>query len=122
MNPKIVMNSHDAQWFFSRRKMQQEKFRSWYQSTYIWLLGIMGFLLIYYVWILNANATQAYEIGKLEDMEKELKENLNRIESIISDVDSLETITAGDMYKNMVPADDPDYLVVKPGAQYVYNY
>lgn len=78
-------------------------------------------LLIYYVWILNANATQGYTIRQLQKSQNELKIQLDRLDVKIAEMESLETITADDMYEQMVPIDDPDYVVIREGVQYVYN-
>lgn len=108
--------------FFSRRKNEREKLDLWYQKTYIGLVGFIIFLLIYYVWTLNVNATQGYEIRKLQNMSRELKNDLNRLNSTISELDSSNTILSDDMVKEMQQSYDPQYLVIKEEKQYVYNY
>ncbi len=85
------------------------------------LMGLIAFLLLYYVWILNANATQGYTIRKLEKSQNELKVELDRLDVKIAEIDSLNTIRADETFEDMVPVEDPNYLVIKEGVQYVYN-
>lgn len=84
-------------------------------------MGLIAFLLLYYVWILNANATQGYTIRKLEKSQNELKVELDRLDVKIAEIDSLNTIRADETFEDMVPVEDPNYLVIKEGVQYVYN-
>ncbi len=120
MNPKIVLREIQTQ-FSSHRKQEQEKLQHGFASTYIALVSIIGFLLIYYVWILNANATQWYTIRQLQKTQNELKIELDRLDVKIAEIESLDTITSDDMYEQMIPIDDPDYVVIRDGVQYVYN-
>ncbi len=121
MNPKLITHdSHNN--FFSRRKKERDKLNIGYQKTYIGLVGFIVFLLIYYVWTINVNATQGYEIRQLQNMKRELKNDLNRLESTISELDSSNTILSDDMSKHMEQSYDPQYLVIKEEKQYVYNY
>jgi len=64
---------------------------------------------MYYIWTLNVNATQWYEIRKLENIGKELKDDLNRLESTISEIESLNNIMGDDMYEEMQEASNPNY-------------
>ena len=120
MNPRLVVREPQKN-FLSRRKLNQEKLQFGYQSTYVALVSIISFLLIYYVWILNANATQGYTIRQLEKTQNELKVELDRIWVKIAEMDSLDSINSDDVFKNMEAIEDPDYLVIKQGVQYVYN-
>jgi len=121
VNPRLIIREPQTN-FHSKRKKEKEKLNSWYQSTYIALVWFIVFLLIYYVWTINANATQGYEIRSLENVSKQLKDDLNRLESTISELDSANTIISDDMSKSMEQAYDPNYLVIKDDTQYVYNY
>jgi hypothetical protein len=120
VNPRLVVREPQKN-FFSQRKKEKEKLNFGYQSTYVALVSIIAFLLIYYVWILNANATQGYTIRQLEKTQNELKVELERLDVKIAELDSLDTITSDEIFDNMVPVEDPDYLVIKEGVQYVYN-
>ena len=122
MNARLVMKQYTERNFSSSRKIEKEKLNFWYQSTYITLLGLIVFLLLYYVWILNANATQGYTIRQLEKSQKTLKEELDRLDVKIAELDSLENISSDEVFDNMLPIEDPNYLVIKQWVQYVYNY
>lgn len=84
-------------------------------------MSIISFLLVYYVWILNANATQWYNIRQLEKTQNELKVELDRLNVKIAELESLDSVSSDDIFNNMEPIEDPDYLVIKEGVQYVYN-
>lgn len=120
MNARLVMNRQPKH-FSSKRIKEQAKTRSWYQSTYVALVGTICFLLIYYVISLNTSATLGYDIKNLENTQNELKIELERLGVKIAEIESLETLTSDSMYDMMVPTDDPDYLVIREGVQYVYN-
>lgn len=120
MNPRLVVREPQKN-FFSRRKRDQEKLQFGYQSTYVALMSIISFLLVYYVWILNANATQWYNIRQLEKTQNELKVELDRLNVKIAELESLDSVSSDDIFNNMEPIEDPDYLVIKEGVQYVYN-
>ena len=120
MNPRLVMKQQQKN-FLSRRKKDQEKLNFGYQSTYIGLLSVIWFLLIYYVISLNTSATLGYDIRALEDSQKKLKVELERLDVKIAELDSLDTITSDDIFDNMEAIEDPDYLVIKEWVQYVYN-
>ena len=109
--------------FLSERKRNKEKLQFGYQSTYIALLGVIGFLLIYYVWTLNANATQGYTIRDLENTGKELKVELERLDVKIAELESTESISSDEQLQDIMEEyEDPNYLVIKENVQYVYNY
>jgi len=112
VNPRLVVREPQKN-FLSRRKRDQEKLQFGYQSTYVALVSIISFLLIYYVWILNANATQGYTIRQLEKTQNELKVELDRLEVKIAEMDSLDSINSDDVFDNMEPIENPDYLVIK---------
>lgn len=121
MNPRLILRE-PQQKFSSRRREEKDKFVSGYQSTYIALICSIVFLLVYYVWTINVNATQGYEIRNLENISKELKDDLGRLKSTISELESSNTISSDDMTNYMEQSYNPEYLVVKEEKQYVYNY
>lgn len=82
---------------------------------------MITFLLIYYVWTLNVNATQWYNIRDLQKTQTELKVELERLDVKIAEIESLDTITSDPIIDNMEPIDDPDYVVIRSDVQYVYN-
>ncbi len=111
-----------TQSFYAARKRNQEQLQFGYQSTYMILLGCIAFLLIYYVWILNANATQWFAIRDLENVQKELKVELERLDVKIAEIESSDAIGSdNELQQIMEDYEDPNYLVIKENVQYVYS-
>jgi hypothetical protein len=73
------------------------------------------------VWILNVNATQGYNVRQIEMERRNLEAQLNLIQAKIADLESLNTIMKDDDLKDMEKVENPDYLVIREGVQYVYN-
>jgi cell division protein FtsL len=121
VNPNFLTHKTQKK-FFSQRRQEKQKLESGYHSTYIALISFIAFLLVYYVWTLNTNATKSYEIRRLENITSELKEDLNRLESTISELDSGDTILSDEMIQDMEQSYNPNYLVMREDKQYVYNY
>jgi len=78
-------------------------------------------MLLYYVWILNVNATKGYNIRKLEIEKKQLLMEKEILDVKIAELESLSTILSDDDLQNMQRVKDPKYLVIKDDVQYVYN-
>ncbi|MDD3145065.1 MAG: hypothetical protein PHV23_03045 [Candidatus Gracilibacteria bacterium] len=121
MNTKVVTKDF-SQNYFSKRKKEKEKFTFGVNSTYIALLSIISMLLLYYVWILNVNATKGYNIRQLEIEKKNLLMEKEKLDVKIAELESLSNIMTDTDLKNMEKIEDPDYLVIKDNVQYVYNY
>lgn len=121
MNSRIVTKDF-TQNYFSNRKREKEKFTFWLNSTYIALLGIISILLLYYVWMLNANATQWYALVQLEIEKNKLLMEKAKLDVQIAELDSLSNIMSDEDLKNMEKIENPDYLVIKDNVQYTYNY
>lgn len=120
MNPRILAKSKINP-FSSERKQQKEYFNFWITSTYIALLSIMVCLLLYYVWILNVNATKWYDIRVLEREKRSLLIEKELLDVKIAELESLSTILNNDNIKYMEKSENPNYLVIKENVQYVYN-
>ncbi len=120
MNPKILTKNKIPN-FSYQRKQQKEYFNFWITSTYIALLSIIVWLLLYYVWILNVNATKWYDIRILEREKRSLLIEKELLDVKIAELESLSTILDEDNIKNMEKAENPNYLVIKENVQYVYN-
>lgn len=120
MNPKVI-NKNLKKNFFSKRKKEKEKFDFWITSTYITLLSLISLLLLYYVWILNVNATKGYNIRELEIEKKTLLMEKELLDVQIAELESLSTILQDDDLQNMDTIEEPNYLVIKDDIQYVYN-
>lgn len=108
--------------FRSYRKIERQELNSWLQSTYVFLISTIVLLLFYYVWILNANATQGYSIRKLEDEKRNLLFQQQVLESKIADIDSLDTVLDSKEAENMEKVENHDFIVIKDDKQYTYNY
>lgn len=121
MNSNIVTQDF-SQNYFSKRKREKEKFSFWMNSTYIALLSIITLLFLYYVWILNVNATKWYNIVQLEIEKTNLLMEKEQLDVRIAELESLSNIVNENELKNMEKISSPDYLVIKDNVQYVYNY
>lgn len=121
MNYKIVTQDFSRN-YFSKRKKEKEKFNFWVNSTYFWLVAIISMLLLYYVVIINVNATQWYNIRQLEFEKKNLLMEKEQLDVKIAELESLSNIMNEVELENMEKIEDPDYLVIKDWIQYVYNY
>lgn len=120
MNSTII-NKNLKKSFFSRRKKEKESYNFWVTSTYIALLSLISLLLLYYVWILNVNATKGYNIRELEIEKKTLLMEKELLDVKIAELESLSTILQDNDLQNMEKIWEPDYLVIKDDVQYVYN-
>lgn len=119
MNPK-VMTTNLKNNFYSQRKKDKDKFQVGITSTYIIMLSFISILLLYYVWMHNANATQWEQILQLTNQMKQLEMEKQRLNVRISEVESLDILEKNS--KGMENVEDPDYLVIKDNVNYVYNY
>lgn len=74
------------------------------------MIGILG---IYYVWVLNVNATKGYNIRNLEISQKNLTFEANLLNIRIAEAESLDTLATNPMINAMDPIENPGYLVMK---------
>lgn len=108
--------------FSSNRKNQQDSLKFGLQSIYITLIVIIALLVFYYVLLVNTNATQWYDIVRLEEIQQKLIFEDERLSVKIAELESLTTILKDDALKRMETASESQHLVVKENIQYVYNY
>lgn len=120
MNQRVVIEDFSRN-FFSKRKIEKEKFTFWVNYTYISLIVIIIALLLYYVWILNINATKWYNIIQLEVEKRNLLMERQRLEVKIAELESLSNIMNDEDLKNMEKVENPNIVVIKDNVQYVYN-
>lgn len=120
MNPKVVLKDFSNS-FFSKRKKEKETFEVWMNSTYVIILSVITWLLLYYVWILNVNATKWYNIRQLEIERKNLEIEKQILDVKIAELESLSNILNEKDIENMEKVEEPEYLVIKEWVQYVYN-
>lgn len=86
------------------------------------MLAVIACLFIYYVISLNTSATLGYDIRDLENTQKELKVELERLNVKIAEIESSDAISSDEVLEDMMEEyDDPNYLVIRTGVQYVYN-
>ncbi|USN58097.1 MAG: hypothetical protein H6767_07300 [Candidatus Peribacteria bacterium] len=57
MNPRIVVGTL-KHGFRSKRKIEKDSIQFGITSTYVFMVSVICVLLLYYVWILNVNATK----------------------------------------------------------------
>lgn len=120
MSQKVVIEDFSRN-FFSKRKIEKEKFTFWVNYTYTALLVLIVALLLYYVWVSNVNATKWYNIIELEVQKANLLMEKERLEVKIAELESLSNIMNDEDLKNMEKVTDPNFLVIKENVQYVYN-
>ena len=106
--------------FYSQRKRNKEKYQFGVTSTYILMLSFISILLLYYVWMLNANATKWESIRQLDIQVQQLKLERELLDVRIADLESLDSVLKEE--NDMEKVEDPDYLVIKDDVNYVYNY
>ena len=83
------------------------------------MLSFISILLLYYVWILNVNATKWDNIRQLTIQMEQLKLEKQLLDAKIAEIDSFSSLEQND---NMQDVENPDYLVIKENVNYVYNY
>ena len=121
MNPNIIAKNYEKK-FFSKRKARKEEFLFWVNYTFSLLLGLVILLFIYYVWILNINATKWYDIRKLEIEKQNLLLQNELLEVQISNLESLTNIEQESDIKNiMEKTENPDFAVIRNWVDYAYN-
>lgn len=121
MNPKMNLKDFEKN-FFSKRKQEKENFLLWINKTYTTILSFIVLLFVYYVWTLNVNATKWFSIRQLEIEKTNLLVEKELLDVKIAELESLTSIMKKDDSHSMEEAINPNYIVVKEWAKYVYNY
>jgi len=119
MNPRAIINNYDKE-FVSKRKQNKDNFLINIKSTYSILLTVVVALLLYYVWILNVNATKWYNIRQLEIEKRNLLMEKELLDVKIAELESLDNIQNKEDTKWMEKAENNDFLVVKNNVAYTY--
>lgn len=122
MYPKLVL-SEDKSPFVSKRWKEKQSIKFDISFTYIIMIAFIFLLLIYYIWIINANATKWFSIRQLEQEKKNLLIEKEQLEVKIANLESIDGINDENMdsLENMEKVENPDYLVIKEWVNYVYN-
>lgn len=120
MNSNITLSNYQKK-FYSKRKAEKEEFTFWVRLTYWIMLFLLVTMFLYYVWILNVNATKWYNIRNLEIEKNNLLFEKEQLDAKIAELESNDSIDNEIDTKWMEKVEDPDYLVIKKWVQYVFN-
>lgn len=109
--------------FKSNRKTNKEEFTFGLRKTYLFMLFLISTLFIYYVWILNVNATKWYNIRELELEKRALLLEKELLDVKISELESLDSIRNPKNIENldMQLVEEHTFIVIKDDVQYVFN-
>lgn len=113
MNANVLVAKKWHISFFSERKAAREHFRLSFTQTYVLAVFMIALLWVYYVWILNQNATKGYNIRTLQVQYRELSFKQNLLDIRIAEGKSIDAILASTAAKSMVPADKTTFVVMK---------
>ncbi len=102
--------------FFSERKAAREYYRLSFTQTYILAIIMIALLGIYYVWVLNQNATKGYNIRTLQVQNRELSFQENLLDIRIAEGQSIGTIMNSSVVSGMENVDQPTFLVSRDQA------
>ncbi len=119
MNANLLVMKRGNIPFFSERKTTRENFRLTLRETYILALGLIGILGIYYVFVLNVNATKGYSIRNLELARKQYSFEESLLGIKIAEAEALSTVTSSSLVETMVSIENPRFLILsEPLANY----
>lgn len=121
MNPNLLVLKKWHIKFLSSRKLTREKFKLWFNSTYILTLLFIWFLWIYYVWSLNVNATKWYNVRNLEIEKNNLAVEKELIDVKVAELESLSSLTNWEWMRSMEKVEKAEFLVVKDMANYAFK-
>lgn len=120
MNPNSILKDYEKS-YSSKRKRKKDEMYFWINSTFSFLLAFISLLFIYYIWILNTNATQWYDIIKLEKEKQDLLLQKELLDVKISNLESLKLIeNDDDTLKQMEEVKDPDFAIIRNWVNYAY--
>jgi len=122
MNPYLIEIKNPSSSLPSTRKKHRESVKIGVHTTSVLAILCLGFLTLYYVWILNMNATKGYEIRTLEIARNNLIVEKELLEIKISQLESLSTLAKWNGIKDMEKVEHIDFLVVKDLWEYAFNY
>lgn len=99
--------------FFSERKAARENYRLTFTQTYILAIIMIALLGVYYVWILNENATKWYNIRTLQSKNRELSFQENLLDIRIAEGQAVSVIMSAPVVAGMQNVEAPAFLVTK---------
>lgn len=112
MNANVLALKKGHISFFSERLAARENFRLSFTQTYILAIVMIALLGIYYVWILNQNATKGYKIRTLQEQYRELTFQENLLDIRIAEGKSIDTIMQSSASPLLQDVDKPTFLVL----------
>ncbi len=99
--------------FFSERKAARENFRFTFTQVYVVLTVLIAIFWVYYVWILNQNATKWYNVRELQVKNRELSFQENLLDIRIAEGQSIGTVMNSPIIVSMQNVDRASFLVMK---------
>lgn len=100
--------------------MAREHFRLSFTQTYILAIVFIACLGIYYVWLLNQNATKGFNIRTLQVENRELAFRENMLNIRIAEGKSIDAIMGSEAVMRMEDVVNPGFLVIKD-SQFTMN-
>ncbi len=113
MNANVLVAKKWHLSFFSERRAARENFRLSFSQAYILAIVLIAFLGIYYIWILNQNATKWYQIRELQGQYRELTFQENLLVIRIAEWKSIDAIMNAKIIQSMQTVDASTFLVIK---------
>ncbi len=113
MNANVLVAKKWHLSFFSERKVARENFRLSFTQAYILAIVLIACLGIYYIWILNQNATKGYQIRELQRQYRELTFQENLLDIRIAEGKSIDAIATAPIIASMQVVDTSAYIVMR---------
>ena len=113
MNANILVAKKWHIPFFSERKAARENYRLTFTQTYVLAIIMIALLWVYYVWILNENATKGYNIRTLQSKNRELSFQENLLDIRIAEGQAVSVIMNSPVVVAMQNVEAPTFLVTK---------
>jgi flagellar biosynthesis/type III secretory pathway M-ring protein FliF/YscJ len=108
-----------------KRKINKDNFYLWMNKTFSLFLAFIILLFIYYVWILNVNATKWYDIRKLEIEKQNLLLQKELLDVQISNLESFSSITSNTELNSIMEKtsseEKKDFAIIRNWVNYAYN-
>jgi hypothetical protein len=113
MNANVLVAKKWHIGFFSERKAAREHFRLSFTQTYVLAITMIALLGIYYVWILNQNATKGYNIRNLQAEYRALAFRENLLDIRMAEGKSIDSILRSPIVTSMQAVDKPTFLIIR---------
>ena len=113
MNANVLVAKEWHLSFFSERRVARENFRLSFTQAYVLAIILIACLGIYYIWILNQNATKGYQIRELQGQYRELTFQENLLDIRIAEGKSIDAISNAPIVQAMQNVETPSFLVMK---------